>query len=65
MLALASEGCRIQLRCSDCGHRRVLDPIDLGAGYGDDLTVQSLWHRATYMRCGSRKHIVLVRPTKD
>jgi len=63
MLALASEGYRILLRCSDCGHRRILDPVDLGASHGDGLTVQSLWRRTTCMRCGSRKHVVLVWPT--
>ncbi len=65
MLALASQGRRIQLRCSACGHHRTLDPVDLGAAYGDDLTMQSLWRRATCARCGSRKHVILLWPVPD
>jgi DNA-directed RNA polymerase subunit RPC12/RpoP len=65
MLALASQGRKIRLRCSECGHRRILDPVDVGAAYGDRLTMEALWRRATCTRCGSRKHVILLWPGSD
>jgi DNA-directed RNA polymerase subunit RPC12/RpoP len=65
MLALASQGRKIQLRCRECGHRRILDPIDMGAAYGDSLTMEALWRRATCAQCGSRKHVIQLWPGPD
>jgi len=65
MLALALAGRTIRLRCRDCGHRRVLDPLEIAARHGDALGLDLLARRATCSKCGSRRHSLALVPRNE
>jgi DNA-directed RNA polymerase subunit RPC12/RpoP len=65
MLALTLAGRTIRLRCRDCGHRRVFDPLEIAARHGDALTLDLLARRASCSKCGSRRHSLASVPARE